>query len=121
MPRTIWNELRQLFAEEPGVSVRRGRYSDYYDKGVVISSLWNWFISPLGVPNLSIVGATGIFILVRLFNIHDYDQAMKDMFESIPSERLPDSVVSLYFLSLKQMAKKPIFALVSGAIVHLLQ
>ena len=89
--------------------------------GIAISFMWNWFVAPLGVPPLSILAAMGIFILVRLLNVHDYDKTMKAEIEAIPVERMPDTMLRSYVLVFKAMVRKPIFALLCGSIVHLLQ
>jgi len=32
--------------------------------GYILSLLWTWFIAPLGVPEISVVQAIGIYVLV---------------------------------------------------------
>ncbi|MBM1172831.1 hypothetical protein [Microvirga arabica] len=34
--------------------------------GFLVSLLWNWFVVPLGLPQLNVLQAAGIFILIAL-------------------------------------------------------
>lgn len=46
-------------------------------RAFVLSVLWGWFVVPLGVPEIGIIGAWGLFVTVSLFNDwdnEDYDQ-----------------------------------------------
>ncbi len=58
-------------------------------KGIVVQSLWSWFIVPLGVVSISVPHAIGISTIVSLFNTkidietNDDEDRAKQLFVSI--------------------------------------
>ena len=38
-------------------------------RGVVIADMWRWFVTPLGVPSISMVHAIGFSLFVGLFTM----------------------------------------------------
>ena len=52
--------------------------------GFVISKLWEWFVSPLGVPHLSVWHAAGVSVLIRLLTT---DAAILPTQERTPAEK----------------------------------
>ena len=53
--------------------------------GVVLKDLWSWFIVPLGVPQLSVIHAIGVSLVVRLmtYNIPKGDEETSDIIARI--------------------------------------
>ena len=49
--------------------------------GIAIAALWNWFICPLGVKNLTIMSAIGLSVLGQLILKPDYTAKIKDNLE----------------------------------------
>ena len=58
--------------------------------GVVLKDLWGWFIVPLGVPQLSVIHAIGVSLVVRLmtYDIPKGDDEMSDTIARIISALL---------------------------------
>lgn len=52
-------------------------------RGWVILKLWDWFIVPLNAPQISIVQAIGISILINFMTLHDINTKKRDLEEEI--------------------------------------
>lgn len=53
--------------------------------GIVLSSLWGWFVVPLGYPSINIFHALGLTILVSIFRI--------DSVKAIAPENITEALV----------------------------
>jgi len=57
-------------------------------QGWSISTLWNWFVAPLGAPEIGIVTATGLALVVgalRMRKSKNRDETNADRYEAIAS------------------------------------
>lgn len=77
--------------------------------GFAISTLWNWFVQPLGVAHLGLWGAAGLSLLIHLTTI---DFTLSRPTEKTAAERFSTSCALGLLV--------PAFALGFGAIYHAL-
>lgn len=47
-------------------------------RGVVVATLWNWFVVPLGVPSLTWTGALGVSLLISALIPFNYQDIKKE-------------------------------------------
>lgn len=73
-------------------------------EGFVLSSLWEWFIVPLGVRPISIVHAIGICVLLDFVTYHYYDYKKSEEVGLLPS--------------LAYITVRPTVAYCVGALLH---
>jgi hypothetical protein len=73
-------------------------------EGFVLSSLWEWFVVPLGVRHISIVHAIGICVLLDFLTYHYYDYKKSEEIGLIES--------------LKYITVRPVTAYIVGIILH---
>ena len=78
--------------------------------GLVLSNLWGWFVVPtFGLPQLSLVPAIGVAMVVR-FLTHQYIESPEKKEKKDSTERWTGLVVTLF---------SPFITLLFGWIVHL--
>lgn len=75
--------------------------------GFVVSTLWRWFVVPLGVVHVGVWEAAGVFLLVRLLT---FDSTLDRDDERTPAEKFSAAVFIALIL--------PAVSLAFGAIYH---
>lgn len=73
-------------------------------RGFVLSTMWSWFVCPLGIAPISFSLAVGLSLVVGLFHVPDYYD--KSLSESLKT-------VGMIYLG-------PIVSLIFGWVVHLI-
>ncbi len=80
--------------------------------GWVASMLWGWFVVPLfGLPQISILGAVGLALIIRLFIQTDFTAA---------SEKLKKEGLAEMLGAMGGWAVAPLFILAAGWVIHIL-
>lgn len=53
-------------------------------RGWVLSTLWAWFLVPIGAPEIGIATALGISVIIGLFTSHLNQETVKTSTKSLP-------------------------------------
>lgn len=76
-------------------------------RGWVLSTLWGWFLVPLGAVEIGIAAALGISIIIGMFTTHlthdtvkvklNDQRTLPDLFATIVSKSIGGPLISLLF------------------------